>query len=212
MSNTRHSTGASRVHPIDHRVRQDKWTTAISRAQSLSPEEYIGKKPPARMVHVDQSYDGAHAWLAANIADHALLDKLRSTRWGIINVWRPLKTVHRDPFAVSNGSTIPDKDLVVMPTYFKNGTGGNYGGFGGEVDQLDLWAVKRGEGHEWWYLSEMRSDEVVLLKCFDSKLDGRCRRAPHSAFEDERYVGEEWAARESVEIRCLVFWEDQSAE
>ena len=48
---------------------------------------------------------------------------------------------------------------------------------------------------------------MLLFKCFDSKVDGRARRVPHSAFVDERFEGahplEE--ARESIEVRALVF-------
>ena len=30
----------------------------------------------------------------------------------------------------------------------------------------------------------METDEVLLLKCYDSKTDGRARFAPHTAFRD----------------------------
>ena len=159
-------------------------------------------------MHVDQSYDGAHAWLYDNMPDPDFDTQLKQTRWAIINIWRPLKTVYRDSFAVSDGSTIPDSCLVPLPTLMSNGKG-KYGDLG-KADSTELWVAKKGSGHKWWYLSEMRPDEVVLVKCFDSKVDGRVRRAPHSAFEDERYKDGE--ARESLEVRCLVFWEREGAE
>lgn len=52
--------------------------------------------------------------------------------------------------------------------------------------------------------------EVTLIKCFDSKLDGRARRVPHTAFVNPATIDEE--ARESIEVRALVFSEDTSAE
>lgn len=58
-------------------------------------------------------------------------------------------------------------------------------------------------------------EEVLLIKCYDSKVDGRARRAPHSAFFDESTVHER--SREStevrafIEVRALVFHEDQAA-
>jgi hypothetical protein len=55
----------------------------------------------------------------------------------------------------------------------------------------------------------MQPDEALLIKCFDSKVDGRARRTPHTAFQTEMDCG---GARQSVEVRCLVFWEDQSVE
>jgi hypothetical protein len=163
--------------------------------------------PPSYMVHVDQSYDGAPRWLRDNRST-APPDASRSA---IINVWRPLRQVHRDPFAVCDGSTVPDSDLIPMRTLLSNGNGGRYAGLiqPGGGDEMELWVVKRAaEGkkqHQWWYLHEMNPDEVVLLKCFDSDTS-RCRRAPHCGFEDPRYGGEEWGARESLEVRCAVFW------
>jgi hypothetical protein len=58
-------------------------------------------------------------------------------------------------------------------------------------------------GHQWHYLFEQSPEEVMLIKCFDSKTDGRARRVPHSAFVDEEF--EESEARESIEVRALVF-------
>jgi hypothetical protein len=34
--------------------------------------------------------------------------------------------------------------------------------------------------HRWFYVAEMRTDEVLVLKCYASKTDGRSRFAPHS--------------------------------
>ena len=58
----------------------------------------------------------------------------------------------------------------------------------------------------------MSPEEVMLIKCFDSKLDGRARRVPHTAFVNEATAGEDFAARESIEVGALVFHEDQEAE
>jgi hypothetical protein len=50
----------------------------------------------------------------------------------------------------------------------------------------------------------MTADEVLLLKCFDSKIDGRARFAPHSAFVDPT-TSAGAPPRESIELRTLVF-------
>jgi hypothetical protein len=62
----------------------------------------------------------------------------------------------------------------------------------------------------WFYKSGLTRDEVLLIKCFDSKLDGRARRAPHTAFPVAN--AEEKEGRESIEIRALVFHEDGTLE
>jgi hypothetical protein len=50
----------------------------------------------------------------------------------------------------------------------------------------------------------MTADEILLLKCFDSKTDGRARFAPHSAFVDPTTPAGV-PPRESIELRTLVF-------
>lgn len=165
---------------------------------------------PARLVHVDQSYSGAKTFIADNI-DSGLAEKLTRSRWAIINVWRPLKPLRRDPLGVCDGSSVSDDDLYGSAIRLKR-PDGKYEDIS-KGDGFELWLAKRPQqegSHKWWYWSGMSPDEVILIKCFDSKKDGRCRRAPHSAFEDKRYVNEE--ARTSVEVRCLVFWEDQELE
>ena len=50
---------------------------------------------PARFIHIDQSEYGAHEVLRDNIHPPELAEKLGKTRWSIINVWRPIKPVHK---------------------------------------------------------------------------------------------------------------------
>jgi hypothetical protein len=50
----------------------------------------------------------------------------------------------------------------------------------------------------------MRTDEVLLLKCYDSELDGRARFLPHTAFVDPTTPSDA-PPRESIELRTLVF-------
>ena len=52
----------------------------------------------------------------------------------------------------------------------------------------------------------MERDEVILLKCFDSELDGRARWTAHAAFEDPNGPDPSLPARESIEVRTLIFY------
>ena len=72
----------------------------------------------------------------------------------------------------------------------------------------ETYTVLPNEGHKWYYLREQTPGEVMLIKCFDSKTDGRARRVPHSAFVDDGFVDEE--GRESIEVRALVFHPDDT--
>lgn len=138
--------------------------------------------------------------------------RLLQSRWSITNVWRPLKPVRKDPLAICDGRTVSESDLhpitVTVPP--KGSTPGGYDqttkGDGFELLQLGWNAEQR-----WYYASGMTPEEVLLIKIFDTKGNaGLARGGPHSAFVDpEAEEGSE--ARESIEIRCLLFWEDQAA-
>jgi hypothetical protein len=66
----------------------------------------------------------------------------------------------------------------------------------------------------WFYKWHQTLDEAVMFKCFDNragaqsaeKYASRAKRCPHSAFEIPGAEGEE--EKESIEVRCLAFHED----
>jgi hypothetical protein len=60
-------------------------------------------------------------------------------------------------------------------------------------------------GHRWFYFPRLERNEVILLKCYDSKEDGRARFTAHSAFDDPTSPRDA-APRERIEVRALAFW------
>ena len=58
--------------------------------------------------------------------------------------------------------------------------------------------------HRWFYVPQMRADEAVLIKCYDSAADSTARFTAHSAFEDPTAPADV-LPRESIEVRTLVF-------
>lgn len=147
-------------------------------------------------VHIDQSYSAAMSRVPHHLPAEEAATLLKG-RVQIINVWRPIRTVRRDPLAVAEANSVPDADLVPTKLIYPDREGETY-------------AVRYGAGHRWHYASGLTPQEVLLIKCFDSKLDGRARRVPHTAFEDPEAVDE--PARESIEVRALVFHPDESTE
>lgn len=83
-------------------------------------------------VHIDQSYAASLSRVTHHLPDEA--DKLLQGRVQIINVWRPIKTVQRDPLAVAEAGSVDDKDLVVVELIYPNRRGETY-------------AVKHDPGH-----------------------------------------------------------------
>ena len=144
---------------------------------------------PVQRVHIDQSYSAATDRVRHHLPDEA--DTLLQSRYQIINVWRPIKPIFKDPLGVADANSVPDSDLVGVKLVYPDRVGETY-------------TVKPGEGHEWYYLYGQQTDEVMLIKCFDSLTDGRARRVPHSAFVNPKTEGE--APRESIEVRALVFY------
>lgn len=58
----------------------------------------------------------------------------------------------------------------------------------------------------WYYFPDIRRDEVLLIKGYDSRHDGRARFTPHSAFQDP-HTPPGAAPRESIEVRALAFFD-----
>ena len=155
-------------------------------------------------MHVDQSYDGAFQILESALPEE--MDTLMKKRWGIINVWRPISTVTRDPLAACDWNTVAEGDLfpkqVSLPSKGSNTFENVSAGTGKPFERL---GVRSNPNHRWYYKSEQRPNEVMFVKCFDSKKDvARC--APHGAFVDPKTINEK--PRESIEVRCLVFWDE----
>ncbi|KAH6695022.1 hypothetical protein F5X68DRAFT_227020 [Plectosphaerella plurivora] len=176
-------TGASRIFIFDHTIRRQP-PGSESAGRTL--------RGPVQRVHIDQSYSASLSRVPHHLPGEA--ERLLQGRVQIINVWRPIKTIHRDPLAVADAKSVPDSDLIPIPLIYPSRRGETYG-------------VKHNTSHHWVYKRGLTPDEVLLIKCFDSKVDGRARRVPHTAFVDSS-VSAESPARESIEVRCLVFHEN----
>lgn len=182
-----YSTGATRVFIFDHTIRRQAKDARAPSGPTL--------RGPVQRVHIDQSYKASASRVPFHLPEEA--EHLLSHRFQIINLWRPIKTIYKDPLGIADANSVPESDLVTVPLIYPNRNGETY-------------AVKPNEAHRWYYLHGQTPEEPLLIKCFDTKLDGRARRVPHTAFENKEYL--ESYPRESIEVRALVFYEDQDAE
>jgi hypothetical protein len=62
---------------------------------------------------------------------------------------------------------------------------------------------------EWYYFPQMRRDEALVFKVFDSKKDGRARFVPHTSFENPLAPAGA-APRRSIEVRTLAFFDEDN--
>ena len=164
-------------------------------------------------MHIDQSYFGAELVLDSKLQDVPDADakKLKKAHWAIINLWRPLNAVTRDNLALCDARTVDENDLAAvyadLPEELRNAKSGyNFAA----KSRSEAWEVKANPGaHKWYYAANMKPNEALLIKQFDSRTHGVARRTPHTAFTAKEDYG---PTRQSIEVRCLVFWEDQLRE
>ncbi|KAL7924806.1 hypothetical protein ACQKWADRAFT_310986 [Trichoderma austrokoningii] len=178
-------TGASKIFIFDHTIRRPL------------PGDVTGSnatvfRGPVNRVHIDQSYSAALSRVPFHLPEEA--DELLKGRVQLINVWRPIRQVQRDPLAVAEAHSVAEEDLVPVPLIYPNRNGETLG-------------VRHNGAQRWFYKSGLVPEEVLLIKCFDSKTDGRARRVPHTAFVDPNAAADA-PARESIEVRALVFHPD----
>lgn len=135
-------------------------------------------------------------------------ERLSKTRWGIVNVWKPFELpAKRDPLALCDARTTLESDLIPVKVILG-------GGVYVDLSQgkgFEIWQARANPDHKWYFASDVSTEEAIVLRIFDSKCDGRARRTLHCAFEDPR-TKQLKVPRQSIEIRSLVFWEDQSTE
>lgn len=111
---------------------------------------------PARFIHIDQSDAGALEVLEDNIHPPELAEKLKKTRWSIINCWRPIKPVFKDPLCMSDARTINDNDLVPIPVYFPPKDSGFRYATLTEGDRFELFYLRHNPEQTWYYAEGMK--------------------------------------------------------
>jgi hypothetical protein len=176
----RAATGASRVFVFDH----------VTRRRVPDGGEQEGRRQPVTRVHVDHTATSGPQRVRDLLPDEA--EDLLRGRVQIINVWRPIRGPLLDaPLAVCDAGSVEAKDLVPSDLIYPHRVGETY-------------SVTYRPSHRWFYFSNMRTDEALLLKCYDSEEDGRARFAPHTAFLDPKAPADA-PPRESIELRAFVF-------
>jgi hypothetical protein len=175
------ATGAARVVVFDHIVRN------AARAKS---DKMV--KLPAKSAHNDYTFWSAPQRVR-DFFPHEASQLLRH-RFAIINVWRAVRgPVMESPFAICDARTISADDFVVSDLIYPHRRG-------------ETFAVRFNPRHRWYYFPQMRPDEALLLKCYDSADDGRARMTAHTGFDDPTSPPDA-PPRESIEARAFVFYE-----
>lgn len=182
------ATGAERVIAFDHNLRSGDGKR----------REALGLSPPVQMAHNDYTADSglvrARQVLEAQDLPDAEVERLLAGRVAQINLWRPLAPVRAAPLALADARSIDFEDLVATRRVSKTRTG-------------EIYYLAKGPGQIWYSFPEMGPEEALLIKGYDSSLDGRARFAPHTSYDDPRSPADA-PPRESIEVRTFAFFAD----
>jgi hypothetical protein len=184
----RDATGAEKVVVFDHQVRN----VELAKRGEKNAREY------GKTVHNDYTAKSGPRRVRDHLPPAEAEERLRN-HFAEINLWRPIRgPIESTPLAVCDSSSIDPKDFVPSDLVYPDRVGETY-------------RFKYNPNHQWFYFPRLEKNEVILLKCYDSKEDGRARFTAHTAFEDPTSAPDA-APRESIKVRALVFWPaDKSA-
>jgi hypothetical protein len=179
------ATGASNVVIFDHQVR----------CLPMAQRGERGAREYGKVVHNDYTAKSG----PRRVRDHlspAEAEEALNHRFAEINVWRPIRgPIESSPLALCDARSIAPEDFVPSDLIYPDKIGETY-------------RFKYNRNHRWFYFPYMERNEAILLKCYDSKEDGRARFTAHTAFEGPTSAPDA-AARESIEVRALIFWPEQ---
>jgi hypothetical protein len=184
-------TGAFEVIVFDHNVR--------SAVRAKRGE--VGVSEPVAQVHNDYTIDSGPRRKRQILESAGRLD-LADRHVAFINLWRPIiGPVLDNPLAVCDASSVAAEDLVKTEIQH----------FGEENARVprhtgEIYSVRHSPRHRWFYFSAMQPDEILLLKGYDSRPDGRARFVPHTGFDDPDRPPTA-IPRESIEARALVIFD-----
>ncbi|KAH9213942.1 hypothetical protein DL95DRAFT_366448 [Leptodontidium sp. 2 PMI_412] len=204
-----------------------------SEAEMLEFPKMVGTRAgsggsPAPKVHLDYAPEGARTHLrkyhprtrefarevvdaedrllGAGVKLEEMGSRYDGPRWAMFSIWRPLKTVRRDPLALSDCRSFPVEDYVEFSVVFPTGVREE-----GDVERghrENVFLAYGRDSHEWYWISKQEPDEVLVIQLFDSLAEKEGRGVAggvmHSSVTIEGTEQEE--ARESVEVRCIAIW------
>lgn len=174
--------GASRVLAFDHNLRSIEFT-----------DEGEVLRQPSGSVHGDYTVTSAPRRVRQLLPAGQAEDLLKK-RYAFINVWKPIgHQVDESPLVLCDARSVLAEDFVRTALCYTDRTG-------------EIYTFRYNPNHRWFYFPLMQPDEALLIKCFDSKTDGRARFVPHTSFDDPTSPPNA-RPRVSIEIRTVAFFE-----
>ena len=174
-------SGAKRVVVFDHTLR----TPDKDLREAAQIHEVV------RRVHNDYTEWSAPKRVRDLLPDEA--DELLQRRFAIVQVWRPIRhPVECWPLAIADAQSLSLGDMVVTERRYQD-----------RIGQTS--AITYNPAHRWYWFPQMRPNEALVFKTYESEKQGRARWTAHTAFEDPS-TPPHARPRESIEIRTLAFF------
>ncbi|KAK6209789.1 hypothetical protein QIS74_11373 [Colletotrichum tabaci] len=176
--------GASVVKAFHHVVRNVTYEDGMA---------YTRKhRCPARRPHVDVTSKFAPILMSWDCPEmHADVHD-NGKHWQMVNAWRPLKTVRKNPVTVADTASMAWEDYLTVP---QPEVGPGVEGYWLQRPQ------DAGRRHEWWYMADQTPEEVLLFLQHDS---GGAQVVGHTSFTLPGPAPKE--PRESIEVRLFVVY------
>ena len=187
----RRSSGGREVVVFDHTRR------------STAPEqrEKYNARDPVPAPHSDYSDTSAEQRMH-DVFGKQVRDKLYR-RFAMVNAWRSMTgTIEEWPIAVCDARTVNENLLVDTYRHAPHRAEPSFE----YCRSRSTRHAAFDSSHRWYYYPEMKRDEVLLFKNYDTLKDGTARFALHSAFEDPS-TPQNPRPRESIETRAFVFFD-----
>ena len=102
--------------------------------------------------------------------------------------------IQADPLTICDSRSVSTDDFLTAERRYPHRVGETY-------------RMAFNPGHEWYYFPQMRRDEALVFKVFDSDTTISGRFTPHTSFTDPTSPPDA-PARESIEMRALAFFDD----
>jgi len=174
-------SGARRVHVFDHTLRTSDEAERAARKI----------REPVKSVHNDYTEWSGPQRLRDLLPGEA--EALLKNRLAIIQVWRAINTpIARNPLAIADARSLAPADFVAAERRFPDRVG-------------EIYQFKANPAHRWTWFPNMRRDEALVFKVYDSLTNGVARWGAHTSFDDPE-TAPDAPPRESIEIRAFAFF------
>ena len=154
---------------------------------------------PARFVHVDYSRRSFNDFALLHLKNAGVEDPepWLKGRYAAFNIWRVFSPPPQDvPLGICAAPSTRLSDVVVGLAVIDPPNSPEL--------RFESSLYRYNPQHRWFYFSNMRSDEALVFKAFDSERD-RVQGCPHSGFDDPTCPAGV-TPRASVEIRAYAYF------